>query len=317
MASETTDLPLELDPIPGERIDPPPKERPNVVDTLEEKAEVVGLGYTVFTRFSGSRASLLAAGTTYYLFLSLFAIVAFAYGVIAAVGADEISRTLTEALDEAFPGLLGDEGLDPDELRSAGVTAGFIGLLTLLYSGSGAMVAARRSLHQVYGAPPDPRNFVVARLRLLGWLAILGPLVVVSFAASSVVGTLLDRILEAIGLEATDPQRLLAEIGGLTLSFAIDVLVIALLLSHLGGIRPSRRSRLIGSLVGSVLIQVIKFLSATIIASSLDNPQYGAFAAPIALLLMLYLLTLSTYGAACVTAGYASHHGDPSAPTAE
>ena len=36
---------------------------------------------------------------------------------------------MTEALNNAFPGVVGDEGIDPETLRSAGRTAGIIGLV--------------------------------------------------------------------------------------------------------------------------------------------------------------------------------------------
>ena len=50
---------------------------------------------------------------------------------------------------------------------------------------------------------------------------------------------------------------------------------------------------------------MLKSLLAVIISWSIAKPEYGAFAAPIAVLLILYLLTLMLYASASVTAGVA------------
>ena len=89
------------------------------------------------------------------------------------------------------------------------------------------------------------------------------------------------------------------------LALAVDFLILYLLLGHLGGIRPDRRPRLIGSLVGAVLIEFLKYFMATIVAFSVDKPEYGALAAPIGILLILYLQCMAAYGAASLAAGIA------------
>ena len=43
---------------------------------------------------SVARATLLAAGTTYYVFLALLSLVALGYGVTALVGADQIAEAV-------------------------------------------------------------------------------------------------------------------------------------------------------------------------------------------------------------------------------
>ncbi len=134
----------------------------------------VGVGYRALIRFNYARSTLLAAGTTYYVFLALFSLIALAYGVTAIFNADRMASYVTEALSEAFPGLLGDEGIDAAQLRAVGQAASVVGLIAMLHAGSGAMVAASGSIHDIYGAPLDPRNYVVKRLRLLGWLVVIG-----------------------------------------------------------------------------------------------------------------------------------------------
>src|SRR3954454_85103 len=78
-------------PIPGELVDPPVKDLPERLRLLQAREDAVGTGLTLgmrtTNRFTNSRATLLAAGTTYYLFLAMFSILTLAYGLTAALGA--------------------------------------------------------------------------------------------------------------------------------------------------------------------------------------------------------------------------------------
>lgn len=295
-------------PIPGEPLDPPPKATPRKIHELDQKDNAVGtatgVGYRAYLRFSHAKATLLAAGTTYYMFLAMFSVIAFGYGIAAWLGADQISEYLTEAIGEAFPGLLGEEGIDPDTLRAVGQTTGIIGLIGLLYGGGGAVNAAKQSIHLVYGAPKDPRNFVVARLIGLMWLLVLAPLILLSFVASSFTADLADTVLEALNVEWAGSGAALT-IVSLALALAMNALVVYLALGNLGGIRPARRARLIGAAVGAVVFELLKTLMTLLVEFTIDKPEYGALAAPIGILFVLFLLSVALYGCAALTAGIA------------
>lgn len=295
-------------PIPGQVIDPPPKDTPDAVERLEARDDAlgtgVGVGFRAYSRFSLSRASLLAAGTTYYLFLAMFSIIAFAYGLTTALGAEQVAAYVTEALTEAFPGLLGDDGIDPAQLRAVGQTTSIIGAIGLLYGGTGSVVAASRSIHSIYGAPKDSRSYVLARLRALGWLLALAPLVLLSYVASSFLANLNDRVLDALGIDWRGPG-IVVNLVAVVVTLGANLLVVYLVLGQLGGIRPSRRARLVGAGVGALAIEVLKTLMTLLVAFTVDKPQYGAFAAPIGVLFVLYLQSTALYGAAALTAGVA------------
>jgi uncharacterized BrkB/YihY/UPF0761 family membrane protein len=303
MSISTTPL-----PIPGEVIDPPPKVAPGAVKKLEARDDVlgtgVGVGFRAFNRFSHSKATLLAAGTTYYLFLAMFSVIAFAYGLTAALGAEQLASYVTEAVSEAFPGLLGEDGIDPAQLRTVGQATSIVGALGLLYGGTGAVLAASRSVHSIYGAVKDSRNVVVARLRALGWLLALAPLILLSFVASTFTSNLADQALNALGVDWQGPGLLLS-IGSVALTLAVNFLVVYLIIGHLGGIRPPRRARLVGAGVGAVVIEILKTVMALLVDFTIDKPQYGALAAPIGVLFVLYLQSVALYAAASLTAGIA------------
>ncbi|MEN8235575.1 MAG: YihY/virulence factor BrkB family protein [Actinomycetota bacterium] len=295
-------------PIPGKPLDPPPDAVPHLIRKAEDwdhaAAATVGVGFRAITRFNRARSALLAAGTTYYAFLATFSLIALAYGVTALLGADQIAEYLTEAISEAFPGLLGEDGIDPEELRSIGQAASIFGMIAMLYAGSGAMVAASSSVHLIYGAPPDPRGFVMKRIILLGWLLILGPLVAYSFVASSVTYGVSSQIMDAIGLEGS-ADRFLVSATGIALALAADFLVMYLVLGRLGGIRPPKRPLLVGSATGAVAVQILRIPMALVLSFSIDKPQYGALAIPIGVLIVLYFNSIAVYGAAALAAGCA------------
>lgn len=287
-------------PISGEHIDPPPPDVPGYVEKLE-RSTVGRIGYRAFQRYSYANVGLLANGTAYYMILSIFSVLAFAYGVIALVGADELARVLTDALSEALPGLVGENGIDPEALRRAGVTAGVIGLVSLLYGGLGAVAGTSSSLHLIFGAPPDRRPFVKAKARQLLVLVVTSLLMALSFAAAGLTSSLLGPVLERLGLGST--QRLALGAVGLVVAFALDVLITWLLLGWLGGIRPQRRPRLVASLIGAVAVGLVKALASLIIGWIVAKPQYGAFAAPLAALFVFALLAQSLYVSAAIAGG--------------
>lgn len=295
-------------PIPGKALDPPPKEVPDLIQKVDDAdsaaAATVGVGYRAVTRFNFARASLLAAGTTYYSFLAMFSLIALAYGIAAIFSADRVAGYLTEAISEAFPGLLGEEGIDPAELRAIGQTASILGLIAMLYAGSGAMVATSSSLHLIYGAPPDPRGYIMKRVALLGWLLILGPLLLFSFVAGSVTYGVANRVMDSVGIEGS-PDRVLTQIAAIAFTLLADFLLVYLILGRLGGIRPPTKSLLLGSIAGAFAIQILRVPMAWILEFSIDKPQYGALAIPIGVLLVFYFNTNAVFGAAALAAGFA------------
>ncbi len=306
-----------LRPIPGRRIDPPARPMPRAVQRVEAREGRVGSSagvlYRAVTRFNHARSTLLAAGTTYYLFLALLSSVTLAYGLTAALGAEWLATWVTEAVSSAFPGVPGVNTLDIDQLRSTGQTTSIVSGIGLLYGATGAVLAASRSLHIVFGAPKDPRSFLLARLRAAGWLILLAPLVVLSYVAAGVASNLSTRILDLAGLEWDGP-RIGVHAVAAALTLGVDFLLIHLMLSHLGGIRPGRVALVWGTSVGVVATEVVKLATALLVGVVVAKPQYGALAAPIGVMFVLFLQSVVLYGAASLTAAVAEAGGEDAVP---
>ena len=316
----SVETPSALPPIPGDLIDPPAKDLPQQVLFLQSRSGPVGtsvsLGMRTINRFTQSRATLLAAGTTYYLFLALFSALTLAYGLTAALGAEQLSEYVTEAVSAAFPGLVGGAGIDPDQLRSTAQATSIIGAVGLLYGATGAVLGASRSLHALYGAPNNTRNFVWVRFWALGWFLALAPLVLLSFVSASFTADLSARLLDALGLHR-DGSTLLLSAAALVLTMLLNFLVMHLMLGRLGGIRPARGPLFVGAAVGAVVIELLKQLMALLFGFVIDKPQYGALSAPIGIMFVLYLQSSALYLVASLTAALAEGRASPTDITAK
>ena len=290
-----------LTPIPGRRIDPEVKPKPKAIRSLEQRSPWATALWNALLRFKGARVPLISGGTAYYAFLALFSLLALGYGVAALIGSEWMADVLTKAVEEALPGLVGEDGINPDDLASIGRTSSILGLVVLVYSGSAVMVAMSHSLHQLYGAPPDPRNYAHKRVRLLGWLLLVGPLIVVSYTLSTAVVGYGDAILDDIGINASGSRFALTFLA-LLITWALDVAIGALLLSRFGGVMPPRRPLLIGAMIVATAMGILKAIMGSLIAWSVDKPQYGSFTVPISVLVILWLQANALYFSAAITA---------------
>jgi len=293
-----------IPPMPGDPVDPPLKGPPKSVRVLESRGGRVGaavdLGMRATLRFTQSSATLLAGGTTYYLFLALFSILTLAYGLTAVLGAEQLSAYITEALSEAFPGLVGASGIDPDQLRSTAQATSIISAISLLYGATGSVMGASRSLHAVYGAPNNTRNVVWIRFWAAGWFLVLAPLVLLSYVSASFTANLAGRLLDALGVNWDGPTLLLRA-AALVLTMVLNFVVVRLMLARLGGIRPPRTPLI----VGAVVIELLKQAMALLVSFVIDKPKYGALAAPIGIMFVLYLQAIALYAVASLTAALA------------
>ncbi len=296
-------------PIPGESVDPPPREVTETLAKIQDRTSLGAILYRAILRFNGAHSLLLAAGTTYFIFLSIFSLLALAFGLVALLGSQELSDFLTRALDESLPGLVGSGRVDPEQLRLIGQSTSLLGFVAFLYSGSGMMGAVSSGLHLIYGAPKDPRPFLLMKARLLGWLFLVAPLVVMSFAPSLLVARFADPVLEFIGIDGNGWVQSLTLLAAYSLSLVLNAAVLYLLLGHLGGIMPDGRSRLIGAGVGAVGMEALRFGATWVVSWAVARPQYGAFAVPIAMMLVFYLHCLVLYFSASLVTALAEHRG--------
>ncbi len=275
---------------------------------------VIGTVLVVQERYKGDAADPLAAAIAFFGFLSLFPLLLLAVSIAGFVlddPADQIA--VAEQITEAIPGfdqtVEGEEESQVEVLLASVVeqrgTVGIVGLVILLFSGLRVVNAAMVATRVVFRGPV--LSGVGAKLRQLLALFGLGALFLLSAGASSLAGTGLGQLPDAV-----------AVVLSLAVSLVFDV---GLFLGAYTLLSPSAalgvRDRVPGALLAATGWTVLKVAGANWVGSQVDNANalYGALGSVIALMLLFYLAgRLYLYGAEVTAVRYERANGPLIAP---
>ena len=224
--------------------------------------------------YQDNRGPMLADSVTYRALFSLFAAVFLGFSVAALwlVANPEAFDALITMLDRLIPGLIG--AVDPAELLQPMefTVAGIIALVGLVGAALGAVGSLRQALRQMVDAPADQPFFIWVILQQVGVALLLGVAFVVA-AGLTVFGTsALGWTLGLFGLGNTQIVTLGADVLSIAVIFALDVLVVALLLRVLPGVRFAARTLWGSALLGGAALTVLQLLSGLIVGGTMGNP---------------------------------------------
>ncbi len=251
--------------------------------------------WRAWTRYANARGDLLAAGVAYFSFFSLFpafALAAVVFGFVLRSRPD-LLEALGDALNRALPGFV-RTATNPDGLVALAAPetatlswAGAVAFVTLVLGGLGWIGSLRDGLRAVFDVPGAPGNPVLTKLRDLGVLALLGILLLVSVALSSVVGAAAAWGAERLGM--ADYPYLVGS-GGVVVSLVIDSAIMVVLLRVLTGLSLPWRAVRAGALVGGGGMTLLKLVGAQVVARATSNPVFGSIVVVVGLLFWLNLL---------------------------
>jgi membrane protein len=261
------------------------------------RAEWVAMAKAIYGRFGEVEITDRAAAQTYYSILSLFPGLLVVVSLLALVGQyPDTYQSIIDTLRDAAPGTAIDaiDSALRDALQNreqAGVLL-VVGLALALYSTSGAMGAAIRSLETINRAEKG-RSFLPNIGVRLGLTVLVTLLVVIAFLAVVVAGPLFGTIADAAGFPEVIKGLvgyLRWPIGAAALLTAFSI-VYALAPRHTP--RPgdrSLRSVFPGAAVGTALWFAASLLFTAYVANfgSYDK-TYGTLGAVISLLIWLWL----------------------------
>jgi membrane protein len=261
------------------------------------RAEWVAMAKAIYGRFGEVEITDRAAAQTYYSILSLFPGLLVVVSLLALVGQyPDTYQSIIDTLRDAAPGTAIDaiDSALRDALQNreqAGVLL-VVGLALALYSTSGAMGAAIRSLETINRAEKG-RSFLPNLGVRLGLTVLVTLLVVIAFLAVVVAGPLFGTIADAAGFPEVIKGLvgyLRWPIGAAALLTAFSI-VYALAPRHTP--RPgdrSLRSVFPGAAVGTALWFAASLLFTAYVANfgSYDK-TYGTLGAVISLLIWLWL----------------------------
>jgi YihY family inner membrane protein len=247
------------------------------LDRRQQRSRRVSFVAAVIKKFSDDQAGQLAALIAYYGFVTIFPLLLVLVAVLGFVlqGDPDLQREILE-------GTLGEFPIVADQLKlhslagsSAGLTIG--GLLSLV-AGLGITGATQTAFDRIWSVPLRQRpNFLVARTRGLGRLALLGALFVLGTTAAGFVGASSHSALEVIAAVA--------------FAFAINLALFMTAFKVLTDVEVSWSELLPGVIVAAFCWQALQHLGGLYVDHLLRRtaPLYGVFAVVLGALAWLYL----------------------------
>jgi membrane protein len=255
----------------------------------------------IYSRFGEVQVTDRAAALTYYSILSLFPALLVVVALLALLGEyPSTYQSIVDTLRDAAPGA-GVDAIDSalrgalSDRSNAGVLL-VVGLAIALYSASGAMGAAMRSLEAINRAKGS-RKFLPNLGVRLGLTALLALLVLVAFLAVVAAGPLFGSIADAAGFSGL----VAGLVGYLRWPIGAAALLTAFAVVYALGPRRtprpgdrSLRSVLPGAVVGTALWFAVSLLFTAYVSNfgSYDK-TYGTLGALISLLIWLWLGNLA------------------------
>jgi membrane protein len=245
-----------------------------------------------YRRYQRTEGSVSAVHVAYSAFFSVFPLLFAAVGVFGLVlrNDTELRDRILGQVEANVPGALRE--LVGQSIRSAQTsarTALGVGLLLLLYSGTGMVVALERGLSRAFGLE-RAGGFVKQRARALGWLASIGLLLGVSVAAAGALGGASGAVLEALGVTG-GPARATGVLVGVLVSFAVDVLLFVLTFVLLPNRTLRPRQVLPGALLCALWWGLLKYFGAFYVGRTIASAGevFGQLAIVVGLLVFINL----------------------------
>jgi membrane protein len=260
-------------------------------DRLQRRHGLLGFPYAVIKKYGDDDGGREAALITYYGFLSIFPLLLLAVAVLSRVLADnpELRRRL---IAEIVPPALRSTVENSVTTLPMSTVPFIVGLIGLLFSGTGVVFSAYQTLNHVAAVPRRLRaGFWSRYVRVFGMLAVLlaGA---VAVGALTVVVTALPGVPEA--------ERTAAVLGSAAVIFAVLLFGARLLLARPAPVRALWPAAVLGAAALTLALNLGAPLLARL--ASKAGPVYGSFATVAGMFALLYLVNQALVYAAEVAA---------------
>ncbi|MDT3438476.1 YhjD/YihY/BrkB family envelope integrity protein [Pseudofrankia sp. BMG5.37] len=259
------------------------------VSTTRRRIPVLDHAIRAYGRYASDGGDRLAAGVTYFAFLSFFPIIALVYAAIGFVvdAYPDAKQEIVKQINGYLPGLA--DKLNVANLGSAKFGVGLIGLVALLLAGVACVSALRDAIRLMWHQSTDAGNLVTRRLRDVSVLLGLGLLLIVSLVLTSFATSANGVLLRVTGLEGSSAAAWLAGLLGFLLALIADTMVFLYLFWRLPK-ETNRRAVVRAALLGAVGLEVFKLLGTWLVGKATGNPVYGTFAVIVGLLIWINIL---------------------------
>jgi membrane protein len=264
-------------------------------DRMQRRHGVLGFPYAVIKKYGDDDGGREAALMTYYGFLSIFPLLLLGVAVLSRVLADnpELRQRLITA---TVPAALRSTVENSLAALPTSTVPFIIGLIGLLFSGTGVVFSAYQTLNHVAAVPRRLRaGFWSRYIRVFAMLATL-LLGAVAVGALTVVVTALPGVPEA--------ERAAAVLGSAVVIFAVLLLGARLLLARPAPVRALWPAGVLGAVAVTIALNLGAPLLARLVTKA--GPVYGSFATVAGMFALLYLVNQAlVYAAELAAVRYA------------
>ncbi|BDV29978.1 YihY/virulence factor BrkB family protein [Microbacterium terricola] len=255
----------------------------------------------VWRHFLQHNGFLLAAGVSYQALFAIFAAiyVAFAAAGLWLGGSEEAIAGMIEVINSYIPGLIGENGLFTTEqvtqiaTGSSGVLAvtGLIALGAALWTAIGFVTFARRAVRDIFGIPPDQRNYLILKSGDLVAALIFGVALILGSAVSYAGTWAISAFFQLFGWNTGSIwYQLGVGIASVLVSFALFSAALGALVRFLTGTSLQWRQIWPGALLGGGAITVLQLGAGWLLRYTPSNPLLATFAIFVGLLLWFRII---------------------------
>ncbi len=260
-------------------------------DRLQRKHGVLGFPYAVAKKYGDDEGGRQAALITYYGFLSIFPLLLLGVAVLSRVLEDHPDlrqRLITAIVPEALRSTV-----EHSLVTLPTSTIPFIvGLIGLLFSGTGVVFSAYQTLNHVAA--------VRCRLRAGFFSRYVRVLVVLAMVLAGALATGALTVVATALPGEPNLQRVAAVLGSALVVFAVLLFGAKLLLARPAPVRALWPGAIIGAAAVTVALNAGAPLLARLVAKA--GPVYGSFATVAGMFALLYLVGQALVYAAEVAA---------------
>jgi membrane protein len=256
-------------------------------------------------RYRRRQGDLMAAGVTYFGFLSLFPLLLLVGSIAGLVlsGNSLLQQELYDAIREAIPGTTGDWLVEQvqNAISSAGVV-GIIGLVGFLYAGLRLMDQLRIGMERIWKGRVDDPEFLRDNLQDVVALFALFMAGLLSLSLTVLVTQATTRVLGFLGLDDATGVGVLTQCLGIALALAGDTVVFLWLLRFVPSVNHPFRLLLPGALFGAVGLEVLKVFGGVYLALISRSVTSAAFGGAVGILVWINLVARFSFYTAAWTA---------------
>ncbi|MGH9608124.1 MAG: YihY/virulence factor BrkB family protein [Bryobacteraceae bacterium] len=268
-----------------------------------------------FANWSRHNDTRMGASLAFYTLLS---VAPFALVVASVAGLVLGRHAATNAIVQQSHAMIGSAGADiingfllGSRAHSAGVAAGIIGLVTLLFAASGVLIELRDTLNVVWEVPAPETSGVqyavgYVKQRLLAFAMVIGVgfLLIVSVALTTAISS-----LGALSVLKFPGAEFFLHLAISVVSFLVISALFAAIYKVMPDVDLEWRDVLLGGAVTSLLFTIGKLLLGIYLGRATYSSMYGAAASLVAGMVWVYYSGQIFFLGAEMTRTFAQRYG--------